>query len=61
MPYVSFKGETMLEIGKERLCGKVEVSARRRKGPVTSPTKQHAVLSGISVSSWCLSLLELHE
>lgn len=51
----------MLEIGKERLCGKVEVSARRRKGPVTSPTKQHAVLSGISVSSCCLSLLELHE
>lgn len=61
MPYVSFKGEATLEVGKEGLCGKVEVSTRRRKGPITSPTKQHAVLSGISVSSWCLSLLELHE
>lgn len=36
MPYVSFKEEATLEVGKERLCAEVEVSARCRNGPTNS-------------------------
>lgn len=61
MPYVGFKGEAVLEVGKEMLCGKVEVSAGCSHGPVNSPVKQHAVLLGVPVPSWRLSLLGLCE
>jgi len=53
----SSKAEAALEVGKERLCGEVAVSARCSSDPVNSPAKQHAVLLGISTSSWRLSLL----
>lgn len=43
-PSVSFKGEAMLEVGKGRWCGEVEVSAGCRDGSVNSLLKQHAVL-----------------
>lgn len=56
-----FKEEVTLKVGKERLCGEVEMSARCSNAPMNSPVKQHALLLAIPVSSRHLSLLGLCE
>lgn len=50
VPYVRCEGEAILELGKERRCGEVEVCAHCRGGLMNCPVKQPAAL-GISVAS----------